>query len=434
MFLPRSRIFALLTAALAVAAVAACSDNLESNSACPLLCPGQQVTLHDTTLDAVIVDSSVSGFPALGEEPYLLVSTRGDSLDARAIIRFDSLPSTFTRTNSPVDTTIVGVDSSFLMLRVDTTAKRPGAPITVRVYDVDTKNPDSTATDTSVALLAPLFSADRLLGSATYDPDSLRDSLRVPISSDSLFDYIKHGRRLRVGVMVTGPNRAQLRIGTTVGYNPAQIVFKPAPAGDTTGVKPLYVQPLSKTPYNSGLASNLMDYLLVVRGTGAPSSPVLAVGGLPGHRVYLRFALPARIVDSSTVVRATLLLHQVANPLSPDAHDTSTVWPQAIIASAAVTDLARALRILSTVGGIGLDTLEHFAPADSGMRQFEMVQLVRAWTASLTPTDPRALAMRTQFEGASGALYWFTPSSGPAAWRPRIEITYAAPPSKGGTP
>ncbi len=434
MFLPRSRNLALLAAAFTVAVVAACSDNLESNAACPVLCPGQEVTLRDTTLDAVVIDSSVSGFPSLGQEPFILISTRGDTLDTRAIFRFDSLPTTFTRTNSVVDTTIIGVDSAYLMLRVDTSAARPGAPITVSVYDVDTGNPDSTAADTAVAVLEPLFSSDRLLGSTTFDPDSLTDSLRVPISSDSLFDYISNGRRLRVGVQVTGANRAQLRIGTAVNLTPAELVFKPAPPGDTVGVTPRYVAPLSTTPVGSPIAGSLQDFLIVVRGTSNAAAPVLAVGGLPGHRLYLRFDLPANIVDSTTVVRATLLLNQIPNPVSPDANDTAAVWPQAILASSAITDLTRALQLLSPVGGVGLDTLERFTPADSGLRQFEMVQLVRAWSAALTASDPRALALRTEFEGASGQLFWFTPSSGPAALRPKIRITYAPPPSKGGTP
>lgn len=434
MFLPRSRQIALVVAALGAAVVVACSDNLESNVACPVLCPGQQVTLRDTTLDAVLVDTSVSGFPSIGQEPYILISTRGDTIDTRGIFRFDTLPTTFTRTTSAVDTTIIGVDSAYLLLHVDTTAKLPGAPITISVYDVDTGNPDSTATDTSVADLAPLFSADRLLGSRTIAPDSITDSLRVPISGDSLFGYITSKRRLRVGVQVTGSDRAQLRVSTSAIYAPTEIVFKPAPPGDTSGVVPVYVLPITLTPVGNPLINRLQDFLLVVRGTSNAAATVLSVGGLPGHRLYLRFDLPPRIVDSSTVVRATLLLNQVPNPVSPDAHDTASVWPQAILASAAVTDLSRALQLVSPVGAVGLDTLERFTPADSGLRQFEMVQLVRAWSTSLLATDPRALAVRAQFEGASGQLFWFTPSSGPEALRPKIRITYAPPPSRGGTP
>jgi hypothetical protein len=433
-FLPRIRKFALVAVVMSAAVAGACSDNLESHAACPTLCPGQTVTLRDTVLDAVVVDSSVPGFPALGQETYLLVSTRGDTIDTRAILRFDSLPTTFTRSNSIADTAIVGVDSAYLMLRVDTTAAHPGAPITVSIYDVETGNADSAATDTSVAELAPLFTSDRLLGSATFDGDSITDSLRVPIPSDSLFAFIAGGRRLRVGVQVTGTNRAQLRLGTSLNLTPAEVVFKPAPPGDTAGVVPMYVQPVTYTPINSPLLNDLGEFLLVVKGSVNAGIPVLAVGGLPGRRIYIRFNLPPAIVDSSTVVRATLELNQIPNPLSPDPHDTAAIWPQAILASSAVTDLSRALRLLSPVGGVGLDTLERFAPADSGLKEFEMVQLVRAWHSALTTDDPRALAIRAEFEGASGKLYWFTPSSGAPALRPRIRITYTPKQSAGGTP
>jgi hypothetical protein len=433
--LPRSSRVSLLLAAIAIAVVGACSDNLESDAACPTLCPGQAVTLLDTTVDAVVVDTTVSGFPAIGQEHYLLISTRGDTIDTRGIFRFDSLPTTYRRGTALIDSTIKGVDSAYFAMRRDTSLAIPGAPITISVYDVDTGNPDSTATDTSVALLAPLFSPDRLLGSRTFAPDSLGpDTLKVPISNDSLFAYIKANSRLRIGVQVTGSNNAQIRVGTVQSLTPAMILFKPAPHGDTTGVTVSDVLPLTKTPINSPLLGDLSDFLLVVKGTPQASQSLLRVGGLPGQRVYLRFNLPSAIVDSSTVVRATLLMNQIPNPISPDAHDTTGVWPEAVLASAAVTDLSRALRLLAAAGAVGLDTLERFAPADGGERQFEMVQLLRAWHTSLGPDDPRALALLSQLEGASGAEYLFTPASGPPSLRPRIHIVYTPHVITGITP
>ncbi|HVA58743.1 MAG: hypothetical protein WBQ26_09035 [Gemmatimonadaceae bacterium] len=434
MFLPRSRRVSLLIAAVTIAVIGACSDNLESNAACPSLCPGQAITMRDTVIDAVVVDTTVTGFPAIGQERYMLISTRGDTIDTRAILRFDSLPTTWRRGTAVVDSSIQAVDSAFLVLRRDTSLTLPGAPITVNVYDVDTGNQDSTATDTAVAVLAPLFSPDRLLGSQTYAPDSLGpDSLKIPISNDSLLAYIRANKRLRLGVQVTGPSRAEIRVGTSL-TSIAGIMFKPAAAGDTTGVTFSTVFPMTRTPAGSPLLTDLSDYLIVVHGTPPVSAPLLRVGGLPGQRVYIRFSLPSGIVDSTTVVRATLLLNQVPNPLSPDAHDTMAVWPQAVLATTAVTDLYRALGLLSTVGTLGLDTLERFAPADSGQRQFEMVQLVRLWHTALGTSDPRAVALVAQLEGASGAQYWFTPSSGAPSLRPRIRIVYSPNQITGITP
>ena len=45
--------------------VAACTENLEGGAACPALCPEQSEQFRDTTIDAVALDSSVGGFPAL---------------------------------------------------------------------------------------------------------------------------------------------------------------------------------------------------------------------------------------------------------------------------------------------------------------------------------------------------------------------------------
>ncbi len=424
-FLPRSRRVSLLLAAVAIAVVGACSDNLESNAACPSLCPGQAITMLDTVLDAVVVDTTVGGFPALGQETYLLIGTRGDTIDTRGIFRFDSLPTTWRRGTALVDSSIQRVDSAFLVLRMDTSLAVPGAPITVNVYNVDTGNEDSTATDTAVAQLAPLFSPDRLLGSQTYAPDSLgTDSLKIPISNDSLLAYITANKRLRLGVQITGSSHAELRVGTTVN-SPAGIMFKPANPGDTTGVTFSTVFPMSRTPINTSLDSTLADFLLVVHGSPPPPTSVLSVGGLPGQRVYVKFNLPANIVDSTTVVRATLLLNQLPNPHSADAQDSMTIYPQAVLATPVVTDLYRALGLLSAIGTLGLDTLERFAPADSGLRTFEMVQLVRLWNTALAPTDPRAVALSAQLEGASGGEFWFTTTAGAAALRPRVLIIYS---------
>lgn len=430
----RLRPLAVLLAFAGVATAVACTDNLESDAGCPLLCPGQDVALRDTVLDAVMVDSSVAGFPAIGTESYLLIGTRGDTTDTRGIFRFDSLPTTFRRSGVLVDSAIQAVDSAYLLLRVDTLITKPGAPVTVSVYDVETGSTDSSATDTTVAVLGPLFRADRLLGSATFAPDSLTDTLRVPIVSDSLLAFITANKRLRLGVQVTGTNRAELLIGSSNSAQAAEITFKPVAAGDTTGVPPMTVLLRSYTPIGTTLASNLLDYLIVVKSPPAAAVPVVAVGGLPGRRLYLRFNLPPGIVDSSTVLRATLELHQVANPGAPDASDSVVVLPQALLASAAVTDLTRALSIIADPGDVGLGTQVRFAPADSGLREFEMVQLVRAWHQNLKPADPRALAIRTQLEGVSAALFWFSASDGPLALRPRIHVTYVPRGAGGGAP
>ncbi len=77
-------------------AIAACSDNLNAGKSCPLLCPEQAITLQDTIIDAVFADTTVLGIPSIGNEVFLMLSSHGDTLDSRAIIRYDTITQTFT--------------------------------------------------------------------------------------------------------------------------------------------------------------------------------------------------------------------------------------------------------------------------------------------------------------------------------------------------
>ncbi|MGH7620017.1 MAG: hypothetical protein ACREPM_22615 [Gemmatimonadaceae bacterium] len=55
--------FGLLIGGAAVVIIAACADNPEAGKSCPLLCPEQSITLRDTTVDAVVSDTTVTGLP-----------------------------------------------------------------------------------------------------------------------------------------------------------------------------------------------------------------------------------------------------------------------------------------------------------------------------------------------------------------------------------
>src|SRR6185436_52593 len=90
----RYRSVALAVFALLVAGINACSDRLEAGASCPLLCPQEGVPLRDTVID-IVSDTTVVGFPSFGLEDYLLVASRGDTLETRAIIRYDTLFATF---------------------------------------------------------------------------------------------------------------------------------------------------------------------------------------------------------------------------------------------------------------------------------------------------------------------------------------------------
>jgi hypothetical protein len=132
--------------------------------------------------------------------------------------------------------------------------------------------------------------------------------------------------------------------------------------------------------------------------------------------------VPSHIVDSTTIVRASLLLTQKPNR-GISSRDSIFVFPAAILAQSSVHDARTVLQFVSAIGMYGLDSLA-MAPADSGERAFEVVNIVRTWRGQSTDVSPRALALRSNGEGgAPGEVQFFSSRVGGAV-RPRLRITY----------
>jgi hypothetical protein len=414
---------ALIVAVAATVSVAACSEKIEAGTSCPLLCPQQAITLRDTIIDAVVADTTIAGLPPIGSEEYLMLASYGDTLETRAIIRYDTLPQSYTK--AAVDSTIATIDTAQLVVPVllPDSSRRPRVPITIEAYNVDT-----TGADTVTASLAPLFRANRLLGSKTFTPDSLKDTLRIPLSTDSVLARVKSGARLRIGLRIVSSVGVDLRIGSTNGDRPVTLRLKVSK--DTT-VAPLSIVPLSRTPEETFIAGPLADYTIILKGLTATPRTLLAVGGVPSRRVFLRFDVPSRIVDSTTIVRASLLLTQSPNRrILP--RDSVFVYPQPILAGPSVTDFTNALLFLGGTGLFGLDSLK-LAPGDSGVRSFEIVGLVRTWRQQAATVSPRTLALVSGAEGQLPIEIDFFSTKAPAAVRPRLRITYV-PQSSYGVP
>jgi hypothetical protein len=401
-----------VTAALFMA-VSSCSENLDSSGVCAVLCPPVGGDVQNITLEAVVVDTSVQSLSGLGTEPALLLASRGDTLDTRVVIRFDSLPATFL---PPGDTArpITSVDSAYIQLRIDTLSIKGGGPYTIEAYDVDT-----TANDTSTAAIIALFRPDRLISSQTLGSADLRDTTKYFISNAAVLAKIQSKARLRVGLRVTGPFSSEIRIASAERGFPPVLFFRATP---DTATRPLAVIPASETPADDPIvARQLSDYTVIVKAPpGAPPS-VLAVGGLPPRRVYVRFDIPSNIIDSTTVVRATLLLNQISNP-ALDPTDTVVIVPELVLAGAAVSDPTKAAQITANLAG---DTLK-VRPGNSGLASVEVARAFNVWRSQKPDTLPRAIVLRAVNEGNSPLEIRFSSSEDVSALRPRLRISYTS--------
>lgn len=417
----RSRVLVLLGLLVAAATLGACSEKLDEGNSCPLLCPQAPVQLQQVVIDGVLVDSTVPGFPPIGAATTMLLAARADTFDTRVIVRFDTLVQTYRAPQATTDSTINHVDSARFQIVLDTTKitglpALPRRPFTIELYDVDTPVSDTVAAD-----LLPLFTQSRFLGSRTFNPDSLTDTLRVPVLPVAVLRSVLAGTHLRLGVKLVSDTSASVRLltgGTTLRFWPAT---------DTSVI----VSPTSKTPTDStqtALRTRLDQYVIVAKGPPMPAPGQIAVGGYPASRTYLRFDIPRALFDSATIVRASLILTQIPNPASPVAGDSVTIFPVPITAGTVLTDIPRLLNLASFIPGMGVDSLR-VVPLGSGPRRVELVSLVRVWRSASTSTTnapaQHAIALRLALEGQTGAQALFYSTEAGAQLRPKLEITYA---------
>ena len=414
-----NRRLGILLALFLVAGIGACAESLDSGAACPSLCPSQKVPIYDTIITPVLAfDTTLVGYPSRGSENGMLLATRGDTVEVRGIVRFDTLVTSYTPVND-TSRTIVRVDSSRLRIVIDTTRSTLPASVRFELYDVD----DTLALDTAAAPVLAKFTPSRRIGGATFEKSLVHDTLYLPVSDSVVLNKLTAKARLRVGIRIDGSGPVNLRVYTVESGIPAVLTYRGTQ--DTTIAK-LTINVASATPLGQAdIQRDLKDYQLVAKyNMPASSGSWMSVGGVPGRRAYLRFNIPRRFTDSTTVVRATLRLTQQPTRFG-SARDTITLHAQVGLASPQITDLQRAASIIGAPGLLITDSLRT-APSDSGIKSFELYALVRAWGAQERATNPppRSVILRASAESTYPAEIRFFSTTSPAALRPVMRISY----------
>jgi hypothetical protein len=393
----------------------ACTEEVTGSLGCPELCGDQSATLRDTTLTGILtVDTVPTGNPQFGSARDFTLIAQGDTADVRLVVRFDTLPNTFRHPNATVDSTFTRLDSTRITFVVDTTIGRPKAPVTIEAFDVDT-----TADDSLTKALLPLFRPDRRIGTRTYQVSEIRDTLPFPLDSTVVLAKALAGARLRVGFRVSSTQSVRLRVAGSV-FAP-RLTFRVSP---DTLVKKDTVLLQSKTPAGESIATVYAMYPIVVAGAlPIPASDVLAVGGVNGARVFLRFEVPSILVDSVQVIRASLLLNQVTSRVKASSADTIAMLVNPILAGSQITDIGTIANFVGSGAVLGVDSVR-LVPKDAGLRSVELVNLFRAWREVGSQNSIRAIILRAKQEASSAAELDFVSTEGPVALRPRLRLTY----------
>lgn len=418
----------VVVAAMALAAVVAgCDERDVGSQSCPILCPQQNVVVKDTTFDAVFADTTLTGYPSFGGSLELMIASAGDTLDTRAIIRYDSIARSFLPVGFPADSPLVPIanpDSSHLRLYVDTARSHVPATFTIEAYDVDT-----TSVDSLTALLTPLFRPDRLIGSRTFAAAELLDTISVPIDTASMRAIVTGGRRLRVGLKVVAAGSAIIRFFSSESSQGARLYYKAAP---DSGSQIMAHLPRSSTPELFTTAQQaFFDWTLIVKGATALPAATTGVGGMPARRFVLTVNLPPWIVDSADVVRATLTLTQRPHLSTYRSGDSLAVYPLVLVATSYVLDPFRAAELAVPLTGAirsrytrqaHSDSLR-MAPRDSGARDFEVTALLREWRLNRGFLR-RVIVFRVSDEGYDAGELQYFGAAAAAEVRPRIRIRY----------
>ena len=388
-----------------------CSEDLDSSGVCGVLCPPVGGDVQNVTLDAVVFDTTVQSFSGLGTEPGLLLANRGDTLDTRVILRFDSLPRTFIPAGDTARP-ITSVDSAFIQLKLDTLSIKSGASVTIEAYDVDT-----TANDTSTAAVLALFRPDRFISSQTFQRSELKDTLRYFISNQVLLSKIGSHSQLRIGLRAAGTTSTQLRFGSVESSQGPFLSFRATP--DTATAR-IAVTLFSHTPADDPIvAFSIRDYTVVAKAPPPGPPGDLDIGGLPARRTYLRFDIPKKYTDSSNIVRATLLLNQIPNS-ALDPTDTVRLVSHLVVAANAVTDPTKAAQVIAQ---LPLDTVI-VRPGDAGPKAIELARAFTFWRSQDPTLSPRAIVLRSVAEGSSPLEIRFWSTEAAAALRPQLRISY----------
>jgi hypothetical protein len=414
---------AIVAALVAVTAtLAGCAEDITGGTSCPQLCPEQGLSLRDTLITgAVTLDTTLLGYPPLGTEGQLMLARRGDTLETAAAIRFDTVLATIQKPNGGGAATIEALDTASLSLPIFDTPILKTAAVAFELYNVDT-----AADELDTAAVRVLFRPDRLLSTRTVPADSVAavvvDSIRLPVPTAFLLPRVKGGLKVRLGVRVVSDSSVAVRVlSRESGLGP--LLRYLGRAGTDTQTITMRSSTRGADPSDAN-ASVFADLTVLLRAPSLLTAGSLAVGGLPGTRSYLRFALPEALVKSATIVRATLVLTQRPNP-AIDASDSITIGARMVRAStrldaapgkAALLLLDQALIVTPTV---------RVLPSDSGQKLIEIAAFLRGWRLEDAATTPRAVVLQAGDEGnAPHAALFFSSEAAVDSLRPRLRLTY----------
>ncbi len=394
-------------AALAAVALLGCREDIAAPGQCPSLCPSADVELVDTTLTGVVAsDTSVRGF-VVPHEAAILVASTLDSLKSLVLVRFTALDTVFRVSGDTVPVRIGSYDSVTIEL---TMRQRDTAAKDLRVLLV--RLPVGTDTTATYATALPFF-ADSLIADSLIVDSLVGDS----VAAGALHQQLPVARvlpgagdsgKVALGIAIRAASPTAVSFGAVdLSGAPPRITYWAwgvrAATGDTVR------QAISRSP--------AFDTFVMTPVPGAPPAGVLQVGNLPSARTLLRVDIPRRLLDSTSVVRGTLVL-TLTRPATGRPGEVFDVEARPVIRDFGGKSITASDTVVT---GLGQVTVGQTGPVE-----IEIGRILRFWQNPAADSLPRAILLSSRLERAAlGEVTFAGRTAGVAA--PLLQLTFVRP-------
>ena len=391
---------ALVLASVAAAGLA-CQAVVSVQGECPEFCPQGEIRVQDTLISDVEPVGSFSGYLLPHEARQMQVVGPGGPVESRGLLRFVPFTAKYTG-DTTVKDSIIQTDS--LQVRLNIVRRTPGVSgLTIALHEI----PITVDSSTTYSDIAPYFH-DSTLVSVVQVPDSLvQDTVTSTFPAGALRHFSRDSLEVGMGVRITSADPAFVSLAATTDDS-----------SRTTGIALLrrFVQvdlDTGTTRVTRSDAVGLRFKTFVADPSGLPSQTGLVVGGAAGSRAFVKLNLPSSIVDSTLVVRATLLWPP-PQPIFGAPGDTLVLRVDALGSDfgpkSPVADTSHGRTVKLPVGGS--DTVA-----------IDVTSILRLWRGNAAA--PRSVMLQVQPEAGSINLVEL-PLAGSGA-QAAIRVTYALP-------
>ncbi len=377
-----------------------CSESLLAPGVCPDFCPPGVLEVKDTILSSVFTeDGFFVGYRLPHEAPELQVSGGGSSVESAALIVFNRFSATYSGADTTVNRTIHETDSFRIRVHV---VRRHGTArgIVLGLHWV----PVTVDSNTTYDQIAPFLDDSTRVATIAVPDDFRFGTVSAVVGGNAFPNYVPDSLQVAVAVRLLGPEPAYV---TLAGSDSADI-----------GTITRFVQVDSASTRVTRSDERVAGFDTFVVKPLPPVGPdVLRIGGAPAARALLRAQLPASILDSTQIIRATLLLTP-ARPVLGAAGDTLRLRAHAIGADLGPKSPLIQEDDTASVGSARI------AVGSTDPISVDVTRVLNTWVRNRN--IPRTLMLRVVPEAASVGTVDVR-SIGSSEGRPALRITYIPP-------